>query len=171
MKALQKGFTLIELMIVVAIIGILAAIAIPAYQNYTIRAKVTEGLSLADSAKTAVAEGFESGGTAGVKAAAGAWNGAFAQTKYVSNIQIDTATGAITITFGNQAPGAISGETLILTPNVAKTKLNAATAAQQADPIDWGCVSSTTTTAVTVDGLSVVSGATLKAQYAPSSCT
>ena len=56
MKSLQKGFTLIELMIVIAIIGILAAIAIPAYQNYTIRAQVTEGLSLADDFKTAVAE-------------------------------------------------------------------------------------------------------------------
>ncbi len=60
MKSLQKGFTLIELMIVVAIIGILAAIAIPAYQDYTIRAQVTEGLSLASSAKAAIAESFQS---------------------------------------------------------------------------------------------------------------
>ena len=63
MKSLQKGFTLIELMIVIAIIGILAAIAIPAYQNYTIRAQVTEGLSLADDFKTAVAEYYQNNGS------------------------------------------------------------------------------------------------------------
>ena len=73
LKQVQKGFTLIELMIVVAIIGILAAIAIPAYQDYTIRAKVTEGLNLADSAKTSVAEGFQSNDIAGVTASATAW--------------------------------------------------------------------------------------------------
>ena len=63
MKKVQQGFTLIELMIVVAIIGILAAVAIPAYQDYTIRAKVTEGLSLAGAAKVAVAETYSSKGT------------------------------------------------------------------------------------------------------------
>ena len=63
MKKVQQGFTLIELMIVVAIIGILAAVAIPAYQDYTVRAQVTEGLSLASAAKTAVSEFFATNGS------------------------------------------------------------------------------------------------------------
>src|SRR5262252_1648052 len=97
MRAVQKGFTLIELMIVVAIIGILAAIAIPAYQDYTVRSKVTEGLNLAASAKTTVAEGFQSGGLAGLKSSADAWT--FTATKFVSNIAINDVNGLITITY------------------------------------------------------------------------
>src|ERR1700681_2326173 len=95
LKQVQKGFTLIELMIVVAIIGILAAIAIPAYQNYTIRAQVTEGLSLADGWKTGIAEFYAQQGTfpstcsatgaaaTGVMVCAGLTSG-----KYVSNVTV-----------------------------------------------------------------------------------
>jgi type IV pilus assembly protein PilA len=93
MKAVQKGFTLIELMIVIAIIGILAAIAIPAYQNYTIRSQVTEGLSLADGWKTSISEfyaqngsfpvGNSTGGSATTIVAAGN-----SQGKYVGSIQV-----------------------------------------------------------------------------------
>ena len=105
MKAMQKGFTLIELMIVVAIIGILAAIAIPAYQDYTIRAQVTEGLNLAADLKAAVAENF---------ASTGAWPAnnaavgivAVKSGKYVSGVTI--TTGTININYaGSQANAAL----------------------------------------------------------------
>jgi len=115
-NAFQKGFTLIELMIVVAIIGILAAIAIPAYQDYTIRAQVTEGLNLAGAAKAAVAESFANIGfapqnrtVAGMTATATDTNG-----KYVT--QVNVVNGRIDITYGNQANANINGLVLGLTP-------------------------------------------------------
>src|SRR5271166_4349370 len=110
----QKGFTLIELMIVVAIIGILAAIAIPAYQDYTIRAKVTEGLNMADSAKTSVAEAFQSNGITGVAAASVQWT--FTKTKYVSAVTISAADGSIQVTYG--APAQLAGTFINLTPQI-----------------------------------------------------
>jgi type IV pilus assembly protein PilA len=116
MKTIQKGFTLIELMIVVAIIGILAAIAIPAYQDYTIRAQVTEGLSLASAAKTAVAEFYMNEGVppvgrleAGMEEVATLTSGQYVQS-------VDITNGLITITYGNEANALINGETLTLTP-------------------------------------------------------
>ena len=127
MKAVQKGFTLIELMIVVAIIGILAAIAIPAYQNYTIRSQVTEGLSLADGWKTGVAEFYAQNGTfptsctaagnaaGGVMVCAGVTTG-----KYVSGVALVAAKpGQIAITYGLQANAKVNGLVLDLNPGLS----------------------------------------------------
>lgn len=163
----QKGFTLIELMIVVAIIGILAAIAIPAYQDYTVRAKVSEGINLAASAKTTVAEGFESGGMNGLKAAADAWT--FTATKYVNNIAIDDTTGNITVTFNGTAAGGITqlgaDDTIMFIPNVNKAVLADGTPGN----VDWACTSSANTTATNAGFTGLVAG-TLPAKYAPTSC-
>ena len=116
MKTIQKGFTLIELMIVVAIIGILAAIAIPAYQDYTIRAQVTEGLSLASAAKTAVAEFYMNEGEAPVgRVEAGMdLDPTLTSGQYVSSV--DITNGLITITYGNDSNAIIAGDILTLTP-------------------------------------------------------
>ncbi len=116
MKKIQQGFTLIELMIVVAIIGILAAIAIPAYQDYTIRAQVSEGLSLAAAAKTAVAESFLNTGAAPVARINAGMSNLATDTsgKYVTGVEV--ANGGITITFGNDSNQQINTETLGLTP-------------------------------------------------------
>jgi type IV pilus assembly protein PilA len=115
-KSAQKGFTLIELMIVVAIIGILAAIAIPAYSDYTIRAQVTEGLNLASAAKSAVSETYGSNGTwPGTNAQAGIDADTNIKGKYVTGVLVQ-AGGQIRITYGGQANTKIAGMTLMLTP-------------------------------------------------------
>ena len=164
MKTIQKGFTLIELMIVVAIIGILAAIAIPAYQDYTVRAKVTEGLNLAAAAKLAVSETWQSSGTL-ASLPAGTLS-SFTATKYVSDVSVAGGAGGngtITVTYGPE-PSQITGKTLILMPFISK----AALVAGAAGSIDWGCASASNLTA-TARGLTVPAG-TIDAKYVPAEC-
>jgi type IV pilus assembly protein PilA len=122
MKKLQQGFTLIELMIVVAIIGILAAIAVPAYQDYTVRSKVSEGASLASATRTAIDVAFSEGyplgsmpirSTLGIASDPNSYAG-----KYVSAVAYDVQ-GIITVSYKNEnsLPAAVRSGTVIYTPS------------------------------------------------------
>ena len=129
MKKIQQGFTLIELMIVVAIIGILAAVAIPAYSDYTIRAKVTEGIGMAAAAKTAVSEyRLSKAGFPSTNASAGI-SGTIS-SPFVSSLTVG-AGGVITVTFSPTASSEISGETLIFTPDFTNST------------VQWTCTAGT----------------------------
>jgi type IV pilus assembly protein PilA len=135
MKKYQQGFTLIELMIVIAILGILMAIAIPAYQDYTVRAKVSEAMTMASPAKLAVAEtvSSNSGGLAGITASNTGYVFPGATT-YVASIAITDATGVITADVQNTGSATADAGNLVLTP----TEVGTATG-----QLVWSCTAST----------------------------
>jgi type IV pilus assembly protein PilA len=174
MKKLQKGFTLIELMIVVAIIGILAAIALPAYQDFTVRARVTEGLVLAGDIKLAVAQNVTTMTDLGTAVATfnAQAGGVGATSKYVVSVLAGPATGIITITYNAANVGLTAGaNTIIMTPYIraaATTALAAAIAAGTTGTVDWGCSSTTNLTSAARGVTSAVG--TLLAKFAPNEC-
>ena len=152
MKRLQQGFTLIELMIVVAIIGILAAVALPAYQDYTIRAKMSELILAMSACRTSITEVYQSGGTAPASNGWGCESGV--TSKYVAALSTDQ-NGVVTATVQNISP-SVNSSVVTLAPLTGASTL-ATSATMGIGLYGWRCGSTT-------DGTNV------NAKYLPGSC-
>jgi len=172
MKTTQ-GFTLVELMIVVAVIAILAAIAIPQYQLYAIRSRLSEGSVAAATARETVTVGYLTGGLPSMGSAAAAFNTGLTKSKYVDNVTIDTATGAVVVAYAadglNGLPPSLNLKTIVYTPQVLTASGYTLLTANQYGSIDWSCTSETQITASGRNMLTI-GGGDMPARFVPSEC-
>jgi type IV pilus assembly protein PilA len=199
-QMIHQGFTLIELMIVVAIIGILAAVALPAYQDYAVRAKVSEAIIAAASAKSLISEAYQTNGTNGLQAASQSINAipvAEKQSKYVRNYCVyNVAAGgvpptgvdcppfpaasnnwvisvAVAGTAGNGIPTTLDGFTFNLAPNVMVGGVATTPTPASTGAIDWACTSATNVVATARNlgnRTAAVAATAMPAKYMPSEC-
>ena len=160
MRTIQKGFTLIELMIVVAIIGILAAVALPAYQDYTVRAKMSEVILAASACRTSITEVYQTGGTPPAPNSWGCENTTGGSSKYVNTITTD-ANGKVMILIATGIKTDVDGTTVTLVPMIGNNPALATNPSSGGNmgtgPNGWRC-------GATADGT------TLPLKYLPGSC-
>jgi type IV pilus assembly protein PilA len=169
MKSVQKGFTLIELMIVIAIIGILAAVALPAYQDYTVRAKVSEGLVLGGGLKSGVTEAFVDDGVAGVKRYAAIINTDDQSkiiTSKITKVAVDEDKGTLVLTFGGISQLG-TANVLVMAPFIKDSVI---TDSNSTGTVQWACGGKAATKAVAVYAAFPKDANGILSNYLPNEC-
>ena len=160
MKQIHTGFTLLEMMIVIAIIGIVAAVAIPSYQDYTVRSQVAEGINLASAAQAAIAETYLYRGTAPANREAAGLSAAATNTQGRYVAQLEIVDGEVIITYGNDANASnLAGQTLVMTPHLTAE-----------DSIIWQCGLAAPTIANPMGANTNPGATTIAPQHLPGAC-